>query len=221
MPDWREYVREHLGANWWRKDEESEVVAELAGHLEEHYDGLRAQGISEAEAVRRSKRMAGNWEELREGIWMAKREDRMSDRIRQLWVPGLVTLLLANVALAVMQRLQVEPVLVGVGTYWTLCLYVPWLLVLPVVGALGGYLARRALGCGWHVYLAAGFPALVIGGLFLVILPFALVFDRNVSSPIQLSGVLAGLTSWVVLPGMALAGGVALEGLRPMKRVNG
>jgi hypothetical protein len=44
----------------------------------------------------------------------------MSDRIRQLWVPGLVTLLLANVALAVMQRLHVEPLLIGVGKYWML-----------------------------------------------------------------------------------------------------
>jgi hypothetical protein len=77
------------------------------------------------------------------------------------------------------------------------------LLILPMVGAVGGYLARRAEGRGWHVYLAAAFPALVIGGLFLVILPLALVFDRDVSSHIQLRGMLAGLTSWVVLPGMA------------------
>jgi len=144
----------------------------------------------------------------------------MSDRIRQLWVPGLVTLLLANVALTVMQRLHVEPLLISVGKYWMLCVYVPWLLILPMVGAVGGFLARRARSHGWHVYLAAAFPALVIAGLFLVILPLARLFDRDVSSHIQLNGVLAGLTSWVVLPGMALAAGVVLQGLRP-KRAGG
>jgi hypothetical protein len=220
MRDWREYVRKRLGGNRDRNSEEYQVIDELAGHLEEYYDALRAQGLAEGQAVRQAKMRAGNWEQLRAGICLAKREGSMSDRIRQLWIPGLVTLLLANVALTVMQRLHVEPLLVGVGKYWTLCVYLPWLLILPMVGAIGGYLARRAQGRGWHVYLAAGFPALVIGGLFLLILPLVLVFDRDVASHIEPSGMLAGLTSWVVLPGMALAAGVALEGLRPMKRTN-
>ena len=220
MPEWREYVREHLGAKPDWNSEEDQLVDELAGHLEEYYNALRARGIAEAEAVRQAKMRAGNWKQLRERIWLAKREGRMSDRIRQLWVPGLVTLLLANVALTVMQRLHVEPLLISVGKYWMLCVYVPWLLILPMVGAVGGFLARRARSHGWHVYLAAAFPALVIAGLFLVILPLARLFDRDVSSHIQLNGVLAGLTSWVVLPGMALAAGVVLQGLRP-KRAGG
>jgi hypothetical protein len=221
MPEWRDYVGQQLRAKPGPKNEEYQVLEELAGHLEEYYHALRAQGIAEAQAVHQAKKRVGDWEQLRAEIWLAKREGTMSDRVRQFWVPGLVTLLLANVALTAIERWHVEPLRVGVGKYWMLCVYVPWLLILPMVGALGGYLARRAQGRGWRVYLAAAFPALVIGGLFLLILPLALVFDREVSSHFQWSGILAGLTSWVVLPGLALAAGVAFEGLRPVPRTNG
>jgi len=218
MPDWQRYVQEHLGENRARTGEESEVADELASHLEEYYDALRACGMPEKDAIRETELRAGNWEQLQEGIWLAGREGRMNDRIRQLWIPGLVTLILANVALAILQRLHVEPLLAGVGTFWTLCFYLPWLLMLPAVRAIGAYVSRRAQGRGWQVYLAAVFPALVIGGLFLLILPFALLFDRNVSTHIQLTGVLSGLASWVVLPGMALAAGVAAQEMRGSRR---
>jgi hypothetical protein len=213
MPDWRTYVRERFSPEKWAAAEREEIVSELATHLEELYTAMRSQGMTEADAMRETKTNVGNWEELRRGILTAKKEHSMNDRVRQLWVPALVTLTLANVALALLLRVHLPLSFVPVGSYASLCLYVPWLLMLPFIGGVGSSLARRGEGRGWKVYFAATFPAVVLGGLFLLILGFVSIFDRNTARHIQLSGFLLGVTGWVVLPTIALLVGAALESL--------
>ena len=50
MPDWREIVREHLGPLKLSGASESEILDELAQHLEDRYQELLASGMSEAKA---------------------------------------------------------------------------------------------------------------------------------------------------------------------------
>jgi putative ABC transport system permease protein len=60
MPDWSEQVRPHLAALRLDPAREAEIVEELSQHLDERYDRLCAEGVSDAEA----RRLA--LEELRE-----------------------------------------------------------------------------------------------------------------------------------------------------------
>jgi hypothetical protein len=54
MPDWQKLVREQLAGLNRGHEEEDEVIAELAGHLEETYEALRRDGLPELEAVHRA-----------------------------------------------------------------------------------------------------------------------------------------------------------------------
>ncbi|MGB7436610.1 MAG: permease prefix domain 1-containing protein [Candidatus Acidiferrum sp.] len=219
MRDWRGYVRERLESLRLAPEEIDEVADELAGHLEERYEALRAQGVPEDEAFARSCAEAGNWAELRQGVVLAKQEGRMSDRVKQIWLPSLITLFVGWAVLTLMMWKGLEPIIWRPGNspiymvfYW------PWLLLLPVVGAGGAYLSRRARACGWRVYVAGTFPALAIACVFLLILPWSLVIDAHVAHDFAL-GLAAMMTSWVILPGIALGIGVAAEGVRHSRTI--
>lgn len=136
------------------------------------------------------------------------------DRVRQLWIPSLVTLLASFSVMAVMIAAGIQPIVSHPGEPHGIILYLPWLLLLPLIGAAGAHLSRRGQGSGWRVYLAGAFPALAIFVALLVTLPFRLVIDPHVVHDFQLGALLSTIFSWTILPGIALCIGVALEGLR-------
>jgi hypothetical protein len=213
MTDWSAYIREHLHSAPGELAGSSEVVGELAGHLEECYAALLARGVSEEEAFSRTCAQTGNWEELCRGIVSAKEEGMMHDRVRQIWVPSLVTLLSAWGILALLIWSGTRPVVSHPGDPRGLILYVPWLFLLPFVGAAGGYLSRRAQGGGRRAYVAGLFPALAMGAVLMLVSPFAFVINSQVVPAFKIASLAAMTLSWVILPGVALSAGVALQGL--------
>jgi hypothetical protein len=214
MPDWRAYARNRLGSLCSARADEEEVVCELAGHLEECYAALRAKGMPEEEAFSETCARTGNWEELRTGIVSAIQEGTMHDRIKQIWVPALVTLFSSYIVLALLQWAGTRPMISHPGEPRGVVFYLPWLFLLPLIGAIGAYLSRRAQGDGWRVYLAASLPALALGAFFLLLFPLTFAINRQV--PLQTKGtaLVTMMVGWVVLPGIALCMGVALQGLR-------
>jgi hypothetical protein len=86
---------------------------------------------------------------------------------------------------------------------------VPWLITQPVVGAVAAYWSRRAGGAVRHQLLAALAPAIVLLGLFLLILPFAIIVDKHVSRSDQLTGFFVLTVTWVLLPSLPLLMGAA------------
>jgi predicted permease len=54
MPDWKQIIRERLQGSKLDGARESEIVDELAQHLEDRYDALRLAGVSELEARRQT-----------------------------------------------------------------------------------------------------------------------------------------------------------------------
>ena len=136
----------------------------------------------------------------------------MPKRVTQFWLPAFLTLLLSMVFLAVIQmfgpnpwitpasggRLRMTPVAV---------VYVSWLLLLPLVGALGAYMSRRAGSSARTVFLSIVFPILPYLAFFLIGLPVALILDDHVAHNITIPAFFVGLSAWVIFPAAALLAG--------------
>jgi hypothetical protein len=214
MPDWRVYVRDRLGLLCDARAKEEGVTSELAGHLEDSHAALCEKGMSEEKAFSETCERVGNWTELRMGILSAMQEGTMHDRLRQIWVPGVVTLLSSYVILTLLQRAGTRPLVLHPGEPRGVVFYLPWLFLLPLIGAFGGYLSRRAHGDGWRVYFAASLPSLALGAFFLLFSPLLFILDRQVPMQIKGTSLVASMVGWVLLPGIALCLGVTLQGLR-------
>ncbi len=218
MPDWRSYVQAHLRFASTLDVDSKDVVRELATHLEDTYTALRADGVAEEDAVRQAYEQAGNWEKLSDDIIKIKREGDMQNRVSQLWVPGLVTLLGSAGLLALLEILGVRPIVFRAGSPSAIVLYLPWLLTLPVFGALGAFLSRRAQARGLAVHVSSAFPAVVMAVVMVMIFIGALFFDQPVSMQLKTIGLSAGVLTWIALPGVALLLGDLFVGWGATKR---
>jgi len=222
MPDWQALVRQRMGTLGLEAEREHEIIAELAGHLEDLYDEWRCQGLPAEEAVARARRHVSDWAELSRDIRRAEREGgSMNHRTKCVWLPGLFTLTLAMALLGVMIQAGVQPRYDWRTPYHPLEWNIPWLLGLPFIGAFGAYWSRYA-GGGLLARLAAGLlPAASLAGLFILVLPIDILLDviiyRNHRLDASLIGFAVGMLNWVVVPGCALLVGI-LPFLRKPRR---
>jgi hypothetical protein len=215
MRDWRDVVRQKLAALALEPEEKREVFEELAEHLEETYQSLLRQGISEQSATQRALSEVSDWNDLRRKIDSArKKENNMSDRVKQFWLPSIVTLVLSMGLLALIQIFGPKPWLFGWNgsSRWpfvapALMVYVPWLLSLPLIGAMGAYLSNRAGGSQRAVFSSIVFPVLPYLALFLIAVPVALILDDHVAHNVMFRALFVGLLAWVLVPGAALLAG--------------
>jgi hypothetical protein len=217
MPDWEEIVRRELAGLVLRPEERREVEAELAAHLEETCQAMLRLGVNEDEAEWRTLLQAGNWRHLRRKIQAARSEETsMTNRIKQFWLPGLVTFVLSGGALGLLEKFGPRPWIVTLrGVLPIGLLYLPWLLLLPVVGALGAYLSHRAGGSGRAVLSSILFPVLPFLVAILLVLPVSLFFDRLITHNIGPMSLVMALLGWVLVPGAALlVGGLPVFLLR-------
>jgi hypothetical protein len=202
MPDWKELVRERLGSQRLPESAEKEVIAELAAHLEDFCEDERRQGRSESEA---RKRALANirWRELAWGIRGAKRkEDEMNQRTKSLWLPAMANLTLAAAMLVILDKVNLQPRMTSVG-HMAMAFHIPWLLALPVSGAVGALLAKRAQASSGERLLAGLAPSLVWLAVFGVMgLAFALDWNEFAGFPLNYFALAA--VAWVVLPAVAL-----------------
>jgi hypothetical protein len=208
MRDWRVLVGRRLAGLALERQERDEVIAELAAHLEETCEEALRRGMTEEEAVQRALSQAGNWRHLRRKILTAKRREQvMEKRIRQLWIPGFLTLILSMLFLATFRKFGFQPRLVGSGPSAVL-FYMPWLLSLPFLGALGAYISSRADGSRGTMLLASVFPAIALTFAFLFMFPFSATVELITGRPVDFSHVATVLLKdgigWIVLPAAAL-----------------
>src|SRR5258708_4001857 len=64
MPNWNEYVREHLSLPKCSPERETEIVEELAQQLDEAYQEGLLSGLTEQEALLTAKRHISDWPAL-------------------------------------------------------------------------------------------------------------------------------------------------------------
>ena len=67
----------------------------------------------------------------------------MNNRTRSLWLPAMANLIVAPGLLMILQKLAVQPRVLWIGDM-AMVLYLPWLVTLPIFGAFGAFLAKRA-----------------------------------------------------------------------------
>ena len=151
----------------------------------------------------------------------------MNDRVRQFWLPSLLTFVLATGLLAMIQILG--PKLWAVwwfgGSRWSFVapsekVYIPWLLSLPLVGALGAYFSHRAGGSRRTIFSSIVFPVLPFLASILLVLPVSLIFDHFIAHNIAPMSLVMALLGWVLFPGAALLAGGLLVHLLFGRRVS-
>ena len=220
MPDWEDLVGERLANLKLAPHERGEVIAELAAHLEETFEELRRQGLTEEVAAERALSQVRDWPVLRRKIQRARmKEDVMTDRVKQIWLPGFLTLFLSVMLLMLIQFFGPQPVFVSTSgwrmTAPVAVIYVPWLVSLLLIGAIGAYLAGRAGASPRGALLSILFPVLPYSLFFVIWIPVSLILDDHIGHNTMRSALLVGLVAWVVLPGVALlAGGLPVQLLR-------
>jgi len=175
MPDWNAWVRERLNLAKLSPSQQDDTIAELASHLDELCGKYRKQGLSEAEAVARATHEVSDWHSLAKNIRRSKEEESMNDRIKRLWLPGLVStaiaLVLPILLLMTLTRIGVEP-----GRYHARMIGPLWLLACAFGGAAGACLSRRSGGTHIARLAAAVFPVVIlvvaIGCFIVLVRPF-------------------------------------------------
>ena len=99
------------------------------------------------------------------------RRPTMNPRTQTFWIPALVSLTAAMVFLTVSTIAGLQSRFVATG-WATWVAYIPWLITLPLCGAAGAGLSRRAGGARWVRLVAGSFPviamAMLVGFLTLI-----------------------------------------------------
>jgi hypothetical protein len=220
MPDWEALVGERLADGSLAPEERREVISELASHLEETFEQLRRQGFSEEAAVERALSQVRNWQSLRRKIQKARmKEDVMTDRVKQVWLPGFLTLFLSMMLLMLIQFIGPKPLVLSPHGWRVMApmavIYVPWLVCLAPIGAMGAYLSSRAGASRRGTFVSIAFPVLPYFVFFIVAFPVCVILDDHVAHNVVLSALWVGLVAWVVLPATALfAGGFPVQILK-------
>lgn len=213
MPDWQELVRQRLAGLALDPAERDEIRAELAAHLEDAYEAMLRDGINNSEAAKRTLCLANDWQDLQREISVARGgKDTLTNRVTQLWLPGLAAFVLSGGILALMQILRLKAWVLTKNGDLTAVLYVWWLILLPLIGAVGAYLSWRAGGSERAILLSMVFPVLPFLASILVVLPVSLIFDRFIAHNIGPMSLIFALFGWVLVPAAALlAGGLTTQ----------
>lgn len=218
MPDWERQLKESLVGLELAPVVQEEVIAELAGHLEDAYEGFLRQGIDTEKAANRAWSEFSMDRKLARRIERAKQgEDEMNDRTRQFWFPALVTSLIGTGLLAFMvDALRLTPSVVPIFSVSSMTIYLPWLLSLPVLGFFGAAMSRREGGTIRTRIVAGVFLSLIYFIVPFMFWPIALVVDHRVPT-IGVLGLAWFLMNWAVVPCLALLLGALPAALFPQK----
>jgi hypothetical protein len=226
MPNNQDLIRERLGALGLPPQREEEILRELGEHVEDSLAALEAGGILPEQALRDTLDSVSDWPELRKRIVHAETAGRaMNCRTRALWVPALSAIAMSSGLLALVQHAGIAPHLFWVGKRSNSCLffafYFPWLILLPLVGAVSAFLSDHAGSKVKHRLLAALAPALgMLGFIFIsplialaIYLAMYLLHRGHAHGSFSLILFLTAssvyLANWVLLPAIGLLMGAA------------
>jgi hypothetical protein len=209
VPNWEPIVRQTFRDLRLRPKQCDEVIAELCAHLEDRFEELRSQRVSEGEAFEICLKEVTALHDRKRLIQCAKNEENyMNRRTKTLWLPGFVSLTTASLLLMFVEYLTFFRSRVSVSHQVTYA-YLAWLLLLPFCGAAGAILSRKSNGTLSARLTSGLFPSLTMCGAFALILPLEILINRNsyvMSHPLAF---LQAVSMWVLAPAVALLVGAA------------
>jgi hypothetical protein len=227
MPDWKELVRKRISGLSLPPDSKEEVIAELAGHLEDGYQNEIARGLGETEASQHVLSEV-QWNKLSRAIRRATRkEELMNNRARALWLPAIVNLTVAAVLLIILVGLGADARMTRASMialdqlalkhpdhlrlfvliYKPLgIIHLSWLLMLPLSAAAGCLMARRAQATAAVRLIVGLAPSLLWLAVF-VAMSLTFELDRwqfPTGFPLEDSYFALSALGWIVLPAVPL-----------------
>lgn len=131
--------------------------------------------------------------------YVAQPANPTNDRVKRLWLSVTVTWLGASLSFIVLQRIDHPELTLRWPVPVTFSL--PWLATLILVGAAGACLTQRADAPPKIRLLVATSPALLLGIVMLLLLPWGLAVDGY---PWGLTFFAMDAETWAVVPGLAL-----------------
>jgi hypothetical protein len=206
--DWSALVRERLPEAGLPAAQREEIIAELAGHLEEFYEEQRTEGLSEAEALDHALGQVANWRDLSRKIERAKRtEGKMNQRTRSFWVPAFITLTAWVLFEAILAQTSYGPRMILGHPKLMDFIWPIWLAGQPFLGAIGAYTSRRAGGTRVARLAAGLFPMVItlvgmVAGYVLILI--AWMYGRIDLGHIDLVSAERLALGIIILPGLAL-----------------
>jgi hypothetical protein len=205
MPDHRGLLKNYLGGLGLAPQREEEIFRELGDHVEDHAATLEAHGVPQDAAAREALDSVSDWLEFRKQILAAENaEEIMNYRTKVLWLPAFCTFLLNALLLALLQIAGLRPHIFWLNGGLFIPFYVPWLVTLPIIGAVGAFWSKRAGGRASHRLLVSLAPLIIWLGIMLVMLPLAMVIDRQVPFSFKLEGLMTYIVAWMFVPSFAL-----------------
>jgi len=228
MPDWKQIVRKNLRV---LRACSPEFTEEVAAHLEDSYEALLREGVTAGVAFQRTMSQIEGRRKSWLTLHLLKEElmnvlTRMNGFIRKVALPGLLTFAAyaftmnawmfvpAHIhskiyRLELYRLFDVPFLLLPLGIWCLLCL-------LPICGALGGFLSQRNGGSRPQRIAAALFPSEIIGFLFLLVFADDFALSRFLpgywwNTAVVLKEFGLTLLEYVVLPAafLLLGAGVA------------
>jgi hypothetical protein len=135
---------------------------------------------------------------------MRQSADRMNNRTRSFWLPGLTVFLASMSWMALLQRLNVPLRAPWAHSGLPVTSYTLWVLPQPIFGAIGAYLSRRA-GGGVRARVAASlFPPIVLFAVVCGVIALGIFVEHDPHILQQPLNIALTFLTWVLMPGIAL-----------------
>jgi hypothetical protein len=188
---------------------QDEIVAELAGHLEEFYEEQRMEGLPEAEALDHALGQVADWRDLSRKIERAKRtEGTMNQRTRSFWLPAFITMTAWVLFEAILAQTSYGPKMISGHPRMMLVIWPAWVAGQPFLGAIGAYMSRRGGGTRFARLAAGLFPMIItfvgVSAAYIASLVDGMLHGRIDQGHIALASLAKIALGVIVIPGVAL-----------------
>ncbi len=222
MRDWELAVSERMGRLRLCTEARSDVVRELACHFEQIYDDARERGAGEQDAREEALESVRDWRRFTHEVQREKESLMTTTPFRKKVVlPGMVALVFSGIALWVTSMLHhagAQYVFHPVDPKHYFTFNIPWLIALPIVGAIGAWMSWRNGGNSAQRFYAGIFPTLTFAWVPLWGAAIAVIWIvANNVVPQRISDhasaaewtvrIISFLVPWVLAPAIAMAVG--------------